>query len=385
MKAESFIASRLRFRGRMAVIAIAISFLIMIVAVAISGGFRKEIRAGISDMTGDVMLSGSGFNYYGETDPVCTSPSYLPSIEAVKGVQSVSPVIYRAGIVKAGNDIHGVLVKGVAGRDSSLMVSIPATLSAKLGLGPGDDMLTYFIGEKVQARRFKVADVYESMVETDDKLVVFAPIQDLRRLNGWEDDQASVLEVRLDENWSSRSAARFKTEEIGMICMLSEDAEEAMVATAAVDRYSQIFDWLDLIDFNVVAILILMTIVAGFNMISGLLILLFRNISTIGTLKALGMPDRGIAGVFLRVSARIVAIGMLTGNAAALLFCLIQGRTHLITLNPENYFVSFVPVQVDLSLIITADMVSFAVIMLLLLIPSLFIAKVDPAVTVKAE
>lgn len=128
-----------------------------------------------------------------------------------------------------------------------------------------------------------------------------------------------------------------------------------------------------------------MTIVAGFNMISGLLILLFRSISTIGTLKSLGMTDRAIAGIFLRVSARLAGIGMLIGNAAALLFCLIQGSTRLIRLNPENYFVSFVPVDINPLGIVLADVSAFAVIMILLLIPSLFISKIDPSETVKTE
>ena len=128
-----------------------------------------------------------------------------------------------------------------------------------------------------------------------------------------------------------------------------------------------------------------MTIVAGFNMISSLLILLFRNVSTIGILKTLGMGDRAIARVFLRVGARTVAIGMAAGNLLALLFCLVQGTTHWIKLNPENYFVSFVPVQVNLPAILLADAAAFAGILLLLLIPTLFISRVDPAKTVKAD
>ena len=157
------------------------------------------------------------------------------------------------------------------------------------------------------------------------------------------------------------------------------------MATSSVSRYPQLFDWLNLIDFNVLFILVLMTIVAGFNMISGLLIMLFENISTIGLLKALGMTDRSIAKVFLSSSAVLVAKGMLAGNVLALLFCLIQGTTHLLKLDPANYFVSFVPVDPSLGLILLADLAAFAVIMLLLLIPSLFIAKVDPAKTVKAD
>ena len=155
------------------------------------------------------------------------------------------------------------------------------------------------------------------------------------------------------------------------------------MATAAQDRYPQLFAWLNLLDFNVLFILILMTVVAGFNMISGLLIVLFRNIPTIGTLKTLGMGDRTISAVFLRVASGVVLKGMAVGNILALLFCLIQGTTHLIRLNPENYFVSYVPVHVNLPLILGADLVSLLAIMALLTLPTLFISRVDPATTVR--
>ena len=184
----------------------------------------------------------------------------------------------------------------------------------------------------------------------------------------------------------SRKALAEKTAELGWRAHLgAADSEEPLRAVAATERFPQLFDWLDLIDFNVYAILLLMTVVAGFNMISGLLILLFRHVSTIGTLKTLGMGNRAVAGVFLRVGARSAAIGMAAGNALALLFCLVQGTTHWIKLNPENYFVSFVPVHVNLPGILLADAAAFAGILLLLLIPTLFISKVDPAQTVKAE
>ena len=145
------------------------------------------------------------------------------------------------------------------------------------------------------------------------------------------------------------------------------------------------FSWLDLIDFNVFFILLLMTVVAGFNMISGLLIMLFENISTIGLLKSVGMKDKAIAKVFLSTSSVLLLKGMAIGNALALLFCLIQDRTHLLKLDPENYFVSFVPVHVDMGTILLADAISFAVILVLLTIPSLFISKVDPADTVRVK
>ena len=128
-----------------------------------------------------------------------------------------------------------------------------------------------------------------------------------------------------------------------------------------------------------------MTIVAGFNMISGLLIMLFENISTIGLLKSLGMTDKAISKIFLSSSAVLVLKGMLIGNVTAFLFCVIQNLTHVLKLNPENYFVSFVPVRIDPGIVLTADVISFVVIMVLLLIPCIFISRVDPAETVRVR
>lgn len=376
MGAEGLIAGRLRFRGKMAVTAVAVSFFVMIVAVAISGGFRREIRNAVSAACGDVVLSASSTNYYGETDPVSSGEDDIRSILENGGVRSVTPAVYRAGVVKAGDDICGVLVKGIPVEDTvALGVKIPVRLANAMKLAVGDDMLTYFIGENVKLRKFKVAGIYDNPVEAGEQMVVYASISDMRRLNGWSGSEASVLELSLDEKLRTREGMR----------SVAADFSTDYVALSTPDRYSQIFDWLDLIDFNVVAILILMTVVAGFNMISGLLILLFQNVSTIGILKSVGMTDRSISRVFLKVSARLVALGMLAGNAAALLFCAFQAATHLIKLNPENYFVSFVPVSVNLPLVLAADAIAFVVIMLLVLIPTAFISRMDPTLTAKAE
>lgn len=388
MKAPRFIASRLRFKGKISVISVAVSFFIMILAVSISSGFRREIRRGVSSISGDVQLTSAAINFVNEDDPVRARPSYLPSIDSLPGVRSVTPVVYRAGIIKQGDTIQGVLFKGIPDRKDtvSLGVSIPSRLSELLGLSVGDRMLTYFVGERIKVRRFTVTEIYPSIIESEESLLVLASISDLQRLNAWEEDEVSALEVTLEDAYKAPSMIEHISSEIGTRAVLrSTDMDDPTVATSVIRKYPQLFSWLDLIDFNVVLILVLMTIVAGFNMISGLLILLFRHISTIGTLKSMGMTDRDISSVFLRVSSHLVLKGMLIGNAAALLFCLIQGKTHLIKLDPANYFVSFVPVSVNLPLILLADLVSYAVIMLLLLIPCLFISKVDPARTVRAQ
>ena len=247
-------------------------------------------------------------------------------------------------------------------------------------------MLTYFIGEKVRARQFNVVSVYESMLETDDRLVVYADLADLQRLNGWDSNQVSAMEVMLDKDSRNEEKMADVTSEVGaaLYAYTAED-ETTVLATSCVSRYPQIFDWLNLMDFNVFFILLLMTIVAGFNMISGLLIMLFENISTIGLLKSLGMTDVSISKVFLSSSAVLVLKGMAAGNAIAILFCIVQDTTHLLKLDPENYFVSYVPVHLDFGMIVVADLAAMAIIMLLLLIPSLFISKVDPAQTVRVR
>ena len=394
MDASLFISGRLRFKGNIAMVSIAISFLVMIIAVAVSSGFRREVRSGISSISGDIQLMPLNMNLMGEDSPVESDAGYVSYVKELDGVSEVIPVIYRAGIVRHDGEIHGVLVKGLPaghqmfqGSDTvALAVSIPSRLSDISGIGTGDRMLTYFVGDKVRARQFNVVSVYDSLIETEDKFVVYAGLSDLQRLNGWDRNQVSAIEIMLDDDIRDDGAVRDMTEEIGALVYAHTDEDETtVVASSCVSRYPQIFDWLNLLDFNVFFILALMTVVAGFNMISGLLIMLFENISTIGLLKTLGMTDRSIAKVFLSSSAVLAAKGMAIGNALAILFCVIQSSTHLLRLDPENYFVSFVPVHVDLGLILAADIFSFTAIMILLLVPCLFISKVDPADTVRVR
>ena len=377
MSVESFIASRLRFKGKLAVVAIAVSFFVIIISLAISGGFRNEIRRGLSSLSGDVQLVGS-------SEPVSCKLPYLPRLSALDGVASITPVIWKPGIVKGPDDISGVLVKGVPMPDScSLQARIPVRLARKLKLAQGDRFTAWFVEDKLRARNFTVSEIFESLVDTDEGLTIIVPLADLQRLSGWSSSECSSFEVMLKDG-AEPDAVAFAMSLIAYDGSQEGD-EDIIRATTAREKYPQLFDWLNLIDVNVTAIILLMIVVAGFNMISGLLILLFRHISTIGMLKSMGMGNRAIAKVFLRVAARSTALGMLAGNAAALLFCLIQGTTHLIKLNPANYFVSFVPVSVSPAAILLVDVLSMAAIMLFLLIPTLFISRVDPASTVRVK
>lgn len=294
--------------------------------------------------------------------------------------------------------IHGVMIKGIEdfntgapseeslSYDGPLPVSVPYRLASILDISLGDDLPTYFVGEKVKVRKFKVTSFYHSLLDGEDKLIVYADLTDMQRLNGWDEDSVSAFEITVESAFDNEKDIESLTSEIGSLALLySSDDEASVVCTSSVSAYPQLFDWLNLIDFNVVFVLVLMIIVAGFNMISGLLILLFENIPTIGILKAVGMKNSSIAGVFLISSSSLVLKGMAIGNVLAFLLCFIQAKTHLIALDPVNYFVSYIPVHLDIMKILAADLISYVAIMLLLLLPSVFVAKVDPATTIKVK
>ena len=394
MNVPFFISRRLRYKGRMVTAAVAVSFLVVIIAVAVSAGFRREIYDGISEMTGDLQLTMPDMNVLDESSPLSSTQSYIPEISELDYVEGLSPVICRAGIVKHDENIFGVFVRGIQGGPSvdvpadsvSLAVAIPASLADVSGLKAGDRMLTYFIGEKVKVRQFNIVDVYEPLVRTDDRFLVYADIEDLRRLNGWNDGQVSMFEIDLNSDFSDTELMDHASFEIaGLMHETMSEDDDVLVVTSVAEKYPQIFDWLNVIEFNVIFVLILMIIVAGVNMMTGLLIMLFEHTSMIGLLKSLGMTNTMVAKVFLTSAAGTVLKGMLIGNLLAFGLCLLQNKTHLVSLDPTNYFVSFVPMHIDPAAVLLADAVAFVSIMLLLLIPSLFVMKVDPARTLKVE
>ena len=386
--------------------ATAVSFFVIIVALAVTAGFRQAIREGVASFAGDIRIEPYQ-TVSAEPRPMSWPLPSEAALEALPGVLSLDPAVIRPGIVKNGDIVHGVVVKGVpvseaeapegasaiilategasASEPAPLAVSIPYRLAEITGLGVGDPLVTYFVGEKVRVRKFTISALHRDVLELDDQLVVYAPLEDLQRLNGWDSTQVSCLDVRLRPGLPRQETEQLAGQISSLLLNSGHPEEENLYVSASSQRFPQVFDWLELLEGNVLFILVLMTLVAGFNMISGLLIMLLRNISTIGTLKTLGMDNRSIGRLFIRVGAGAVLKGMLAGNALALLFCLIQGTSHLIPLDPVNYYVAWVPVHVNVPAILLADAVCFAVILLLLWLPARLVSTIDPAATVKAD
>ncbi len=362
----------------MATASIVVSFVVMIVAAAISGGFRKEISDALTSLAGDVSVIPVSTGDVPER--IMHSADYVDQFSQIDGVQSVTPVLYSGGMLRKGENVHGVLFKASDGTrfDNDMGVRIPRRLAEILDAEQNDKLTAYFVGDHVVLRRFDVVDIYDGIVTDDDKLVVLCDASMLRRVLDYGDDESSSLEIALTPSHKKDGDIQGVCNEVSF--MLYEDAHEdqsTLIAYTRRARYSALFDWLDLIDMNVNIIMLLMVIVAGFNMVCALLILLFQNIRTIGVLKTLGMSVRDIVRTFLISSARTVGLAMIYGNISAFMLCWIQDCFHVIRLDPQSYFLSYVPIDLDPAFVVLCDCIGFAAIMAVLLVPCTFISKVQ--------
>lgn len=370
----------------------------MIVAVAVVDGFKSEIRAKATGFMGSVVMTVPGETSLNETTPFSCNLSYRNALDSLDFVESVSGVAYRSGMVKGETDIAGLYFKGVdslydfsffekslvegelpcfSGRiDSDILIS--RRLADQLDFKVGDKVPSFFVGEELKARSFVVCGIFDAQLEDIDKSFAVIDLRQVQRVAGWEKDQVSNVEVRIAPD-KDIELARDEVAEIEYT--RSGEGDQPLFCHSIKSIYANLFDWLALLDLNVVMILVLMMAVAGFNMISAILIILFRKTSMIGLLKSLGMSDGAVSGVFLRVAAQIVGRGLLIGNVMALTICLLQKYTHLMRLDPANYFVSYVPISLDFAKILLLDVISAVVIILFLTLTSIFVSRVSPART----
>lgn len=382
-------------------ISVAVSVLVMVLSVAVSDGFKSEIKEKAAGFSGEIMLHSPGVEITTNQYPVTSQLSFMGEIREDNRVASVHPYAYRSAIVKSGDEIQGVLIKGVdsefnwsffnsvlhEGRVPNLSdtlstgeIMISLRLASMLGYSVGDFVTLYFIDNTVRVRRFVLTGIYNAQLEDIDKTLVITSLSQIQSINGWRSDEVSGIELKLKKGADLTKVTR----EVERI-IENSDEDESIYVTRVDDLFPHLFDWLRLLDFNVLVIMVLMLSVAGFNMISGLLILLFEKISMIGLLKSLGMRDSEIHKIFLIRALYLVFTGMAAGNLIALFLAHIQMRYRVIPLDPLNYFVDHVPIYINGSKIVLLNIGAVVIITLLLMIPSLFISKVSPEKTLRVK
>jgi lipoprotein-releasing system permease protein len=379
-----------------AIFGIALSLAVMVVAVAIVTGFKKEISNKVTGFAAHIQILNMDSNLSYETAPV---PARLESIDRVReldGVRNVQPFAIKAGIIKTGEEIHGAVLKGVDAdydwtfireqlTDGELIsvtdtartndVVLSHSTASLLKLGIGDRFTMYFIQDPPRARTFTIRGIYSTSLEEFDRLYVFGDIKQVQRLNNWQNGEVSGYEVlidRMDDLPELKEAVRER------VAYEFLDDGSRLKVDDTLQKNAQIYDWLKLQDMNVVVLVILMLMVAGFNMISGLLILILERTNMIGILKALGTRNASVRKIFLYQSAYLTLVGLIWGNLFGLAICLAQKYLNLIPLDPGSYYLDTVPINLNPLHLLALNAGTMAITFLFLLIPSMIIARISP-------
>ena len=386
-----------------AIVGIAMGLAVMILAVAILTGFKKQIREKVVGFGSHIQIMNFDSNISFETTPISDTQKFIPKIKQIPGIEHIQVFATKAGIIRTDEDIQGVVLKGIGsdfdwsyfksnmvdgsvftvtdtGRTDKVIIS--KKISDMLRLKTGDSFTMLFVQDPPRMRKFTISGIYETSLEEFDKMYVFCDIGHIKKLNGWKDDQVSGFEVyindfdKLDEITSEvRDAIGYK---------ITEEDTKFKVTNIRI-RYPQIFDWLNFQDINVIIIILLMLIVAGFNMISGLLILILEKTNMIGVLKSLGAEDITIRRVFLYQAAYLIGKGLFWGNLIGIGLAFLQLKTGLITLDPTSYYIKTVPVNLELTHLLLLNAGTMAAIIVMLLVPSQLISRISPVKAIRYD
>lgn len=399
MNLPFFIAKRITFNSkrtfsklivRIAILGIMLGLAVMILAVAIVKGFKSEIREKVRGFSGDIQVAKLDLNASYENTPFSISDSELKKISASTGISFIQPFATKPGIINAGDEAEGVVLKGVdktynweyfkkilvAGQvidfsdpvKSRSQILISKFTADRLNLKVGDDFLMYFIENSLRKRKFEIAGIYNLGVEEVDKIFVIGDLDLIRSLNKWEPSQVGGYELRVN-NFNDLEIIENK---------VYEDLGVELKSYTVKEYYPAIFEWLSLLDVNTQVILILMMAVAVINMISALLIMILERTNMIGILKALGSSNWNVRKIFLYNATYLIGLGLLSGNVLGIGLGLLQHYTHLFTLDQASYYMSFVPVQLDVQDILLLNAGTLLISLMVLLIPSLLVSRISP-------
>ncbi|MGZ6491044.1 MAG: ABC transporter permease [Bacteroidia bacterium] len=397
---------------KIAIGSIALGMAVMILTLSIVTGFKNEIRNRAIGFAGHIVVIAYNNNNSFEQEPVSVKADFLKNISSNAEIKHIQPYATKNAIIKTNNENQGIILKGVDKNYdwkfikqylregaipvyndsiSSDKILVSQTIAGKLNIKTGDKLVTYFVSRKnnsainnypdsvkaegyeQRVRKFEVSGIYQTGFADVDDNVVFADLKQIQRLNYWSTDEAGGFEIELNNFDKVDEMTEYLNGEVG----------QGLEARSIKGLYPTLFSWLDLLDSNAIIIIVLMIAVSIINMISALLILILERSNTIGILKALGANDGLMQKVFLYQSGKMLAIGLLLGNIIGLAFVFLQMKFKMITLNPETYYVSFVPVELHGIPVILINILTITCCLVMMLLPVLIISKITPVKTIR--
>lgn len=383
---------------RLAVASVALAIAVMLIAWAVVVGFKNQIRDKVIGFVAPIQVQSLDRNESVEETAIVLDSLTISRIQSVTEIKSYQMTADKAGMIKTEDEIQGVILKGVdqgydwsyfssclvagevpvyAKGERSTEVLLSKLVADKMLLEVGDDVRVWFIDQDMQAkgRKFVVKGIFETGLFEFDERYLFADLNQVRKLNGWNDDECGRVEISLAEG---ADAVRVNEQ-------LYYALPHNLYSTTAREANPQIFDWLDLLDTNVWLIMALMLLVAGITVVSMLLIIIIERTSTIGLMKAMGASNRFVRDVFLLRSLRLLLVGMFIGNVVGLGFCFLQQYTGLVGLDAAVYYLSAVPIEMHLSTVLAINIGVLALWMLMLLVPTSVINRISPAKSIRFE
>lgn len=389
---------------RIATIGVAIGLAVMIITVSVVFGFKHTIRDKVVGFGSHIQVENYLSQQLSDPVPIAISDSLMKTMKQLPGVRHIERYSLTQGILKTDDDFLGVVFKGV-GSDydvtflsehlvegempkftdgqSSYPLLISRMIADKLQLKAGQRIFAYFIGnDDVRARKFTIKGIYETNMTQFDQSLCFTDFTIPVRINGWEADQCSGAEVLVDDFDNVDIVAEQFVQHVNR----KTDKYGGIITTQTIrEAHPHIFSWLELLDINVWIILVLMICVAGFTMVSGLLIIILERTQMIGILKALGMRNKMVRHTFLWFAAFIIGRGILWGDIIGLGIVILQQQTGFIHLDPASYYVDTAPMELNIPIIVLLNVVTLLVSLFVLIAPSFLISHIHPARSMRYE
>ena len=384
---------------KIAILAIALSILMMIMSVATGVGLQEKIREKISAFNGHVIVSNFDDNQSQVTaEPIDSKILPISQLKKNSFVTHVQPIITKGALIRTETEVEGIIFKGVdatyqwdnlkeflvegkipiykEGDINEVLIS--QFLANRLKLKVGNSFNTFFMkaqGKLPSVRKFKIAGIYNSGFQEFDSSYIIGNIEHLQRINRWQPNQVGAYEIFIDDfsKLNERAQEIYKT--------IPPTFNSASIS----EKYFSVFEWMKLFDFNILVILIIMIGVATINMVVALLVLILERTQLIGMLKALGASNWSVRKIFLYNSFHLISRGLIWGNGIAILLLVIQKQFQIIKLNPESYYVSSAPVDINLMHILLLNVGTILICVLVLLIPSYLITKISPIKALKFD